>query len=87
MDFGLWVGALARLPPTLRFCSAVYKLISTLLMGYLFLAPVYGVQSRALGNLVVAGEKEAVTVGGTDRAGQEAANGCVGSGKRTYYPT
>lgn len=56
-------------------------------MGYLFLAPLYGVQSRALGNLVGAVEEEEVTVGSTDRAGQDATNGCVGSGKRTYYPT
>lgn len=35
-------GVLARLPPTLRFCSVFYKLISTLLMGW----PLYMV-SRA----------------------------------------
>lgn len=50
MDTGL-LGWLARLSPTLRVCIAFCKLILTLMMGYLFLVPLYGVHSKALGNL------------------------------------
>ena len=84
MDTG-FLGWLAGLPPTPRVCTAFCELVPTLVMGYLFLAPLHGAHSKALGTLVGHWRKRIREVGGTDKAGQDATNGCVGSSKRTCF--